>query len=539
MAERKRFAMNHFDERSEDNADFMRWLMQRGREGKRARKGKRGGEAGGGSYIFGVLIPPEWKQWRPFHVSESRCPVPARVMEVPDMPSPSPEQQQAMHLIEAGISLFITGPGGTGKSDLISYIKQAKGKAIAITASTGIAARNIGGMTLHRFAGLGLLDKGRGIDKVRRLKVTDRRIACWRQTDVLVVDEISMISMSFVEQLDQVARHARSMHPCHSPSRLDHPFGGMQLIFLGDFAQLGDWQAADYALLHKFVPFTVELRTIFRQSDPRFRQLLNNVRIGKRNRGDILLLNSRRIQDTQAAPVAPVAAAPALSAYRKAVMDLNHAELEKVACGAAGAAGGTRDFVTELVDGTACETRGWDFPALLRSEGLEPIVRLCIGTRVLLTRNVDPDRGLVNGTLGVVVDFTESGLPSVRWDSGAESEFTSTVSNITVEIQAQGNTLRVSYMPLLCAWAITIHRAQGMTLAMARIYSRTIKAPALMYTALSRVKTLAGLEIEGEVKEENIIARPEAVRFYTRLAELVDAQENGLAVVPTSMILEE
>jgi ATP-dependent exoDNAse (exonuclease V) alpha subunit len=94
-------------------------------------------------------------------------------------------------------------------------------------------------------------------------------------------------------------------------------------------------------------------------------------------------------------------------------------------------------------------------------------------------------------------------------------------------------------MPLLCAWAITIHRAQGMTLAMARIYARTIKAPALMYTALSRVKTLAGLEIEGEVKEDNIIARPEAVRFYTRLTELVDAQENGLAVVPTSMILLE
>jgi ATP-dependent DNA helicase PIF1 len=207
--------------------------------------------------------------------------------------------------------------------------------------------------------------------------------------------------------------------------------------------------------------------------------------------------------------------------------------------------------VTQLADGADCEQIEL-LPTLLRAEGLEPVVRLCIGTRVLLTRNIDPDRGLVNGTLGVVVDFTESGGgdPMVRWDSGIgiqesvqPDSFTSTVSNITaeVEIQAKGGprTLRISYMPLLCAWAITVHRAQGMTLAMARIYARTIKAPALMYTALSRVKTLAGLEIEGEVKEENIIARPEAVRFYTRLTELVDAQENGLAVVPTSMILEE
>jgi ATP-dependent DNA helicase PIF1 len=564
-------------------------------------------EAAEGAFMAGRRA---WGGWRPYMAHVDRCPEEGRRFTVADaaLAGLSPEQLQAVRVLEAGLSCFVTGPGGTGKSLLIRVVREAAeaaGLRVRVTASTGIAARNIGGTTLHRVIGWGLMrglppaELGRRVAGLR--DPDDGRIRRWAETDLLIVDEISMLSIATLQQADAAARAARERSGVGDDRR---PFGGIQLLFLGDFAQLtmgeegAGPEAADSpapAFAHpawaRFVPLTVELRTIFRQRDAGFRDLLNRVRLGRPLRGDILTLNAvggsggsgggGLSGDTEQAAPAP-AAFPDLCAFRVVAAELNAARITALRHASAQTA--------------AYPPRGTDealAAAAAQGGGIAEPVELCIGARVLLTKNLDQDRGLVNGSLGEVVGFappeaSDAGLaccpypllPVVRWEGVEEPH---TVPPVTwqpddetggaaagggllrpagaIVMTADANTLRVpsespipteavpargqkrprkgkpaapepgpaavTYMPLLCAWALTVHRAQGMTLNAARIHGASMRTPALLYTALSRLRGMDGLRIRGSVSEANVVALPEVVRYYDALRRLVDATAAG------------
>jgi ATP-dependent DNA helicase PIF1 len=552
---RKRIALNQYTERSGEGLLEFVQFMNRNAEAP-SRKRRREKQKRDESEQLGVDVLDVWGEWRPFNVSTTRCPPEARVMAFEDdvLARLSDEQRQAVRLIEAGISVFVTGPGGTGKSEIISAVKEAgtrSGLKVHVTASTGIAARNVGGITLHRFAGVGLRPEKFMETWLDRVGTADNRIGCWRECDVLIIDEISMVDPKFMDNLDHIAKAARLKAPAITPQLNSQPFGGIQLIFLGDFAQLTISETIPLGLL-KHVPFVVELRTIFRQTDPRFRLLLNNIRLGKKVRGDLFELHTRtrtafssasadRVADSPS-PSPPPPPPPDLSAFRKIVHNLNHKQMAGMIGSAAGGVSARDHIRTYKMEIQTEHTNHPEIKVAPAEIGWEEeTLTLCIGSRVLLTKNLDQGRGLVNGSMGKVVAFDEQDRPVVAWDSGGTTDdgSGSAVPLVTQEFEVKRTKVKITYLPLLCAWAITVHRAQGMTLAKARIHVKSMKGPALLYTALSRVRTLEGIEIVGDIEEENIVANPGAVAFYQRLQELVDSQAtetDGLAVLPTGVV---
>jgi ATP-dependent DNA helicase PIF1 len=570
-----------------------------------------------------LLQRRRWGGWFPHAVNVARCPPRGRRFSVQDeaLARLSEEQRQAVFVLEAGVSCFVTGPGGTGKTELIRVVKEAAERAgmrVRLTASTGIAARNIGGTTLHRFVGMGLMDRldpERAGTVIRNARPGDPRAQRWAETDLLIVDEISMLSMRFLKQVDAVARAARE-RTGSGDDRL--PFGGVQLLFLGDFAQLvmqeGDGASSEAEALaampfmdpdwKMMVPLTVELRTIFRQKAPGFRNLLNRLRLGRLDHDDLMTLNAVSVQHGAQQAKNPAShdryheteevAGPDLCAFRAEAKRINESHVSRLRQDAASVTYAPRG-AAEAIEAAAAATS---------AEGVE----LCVGTRVLLTKNVDPERGLVNGSLGKVVGFVAAQdapdrqrvvedmvrlrrpaihrtaldafpqLPMVEWEpsggggagggSAAVPEggsFTSfgalhsaplvtvvwpivwlpegasdTVAG-TVAVAAgpegrtpseakesrrdgnnEGISMAVVYMPLLCAWAMTVHRAQGMTLSAATVHASSMKTPALLYTAISRLRSMDGLRLRGKVEPHNAVAYPQVVRYYTVLAKLVD-----------------
>ena len=639
-----------------------------------------------------MRVRKEWADWRPFFVNTSRCPV--RRFSLPDaeLARFSPEQRQAAFLLEAGLSVFVTGPGGTGKSELIRSVRAAAtsaGLRVVVTASTGIAARNIGGTTLHRFAGMGLL-QGLSAQRMARLGATMHplkpAVAAWQSVDLLVVDEVSMLDAGFLAKLDAFARAARARV---GKNDLE-PFGGIQLLWLGDFAQLtigGSATAAattpgtgttptgtttslsagsppaplpynDAPLFMERVwceiaPLTVRLSTIFRQSEGPFRSLLNRLRLGRTTQGDMMLLDaiSGREGQGETANVgdlggssSPAAAAPDLCAFRATAARINGEHMARLIhpnrreADEFGEGVGAHEEESTLVPPEAF-TYAAKFNNRAPEAGelgdLDPEVTVCVGARVLLTRNINPDVGLVNGRMGTVVEFADAPegfgvlgprLPVVAWDMDREGsvqpvaatqdhtnpptaaaagepseaiggeppeaiggehtdgEHTETPSTATRTIvrpinafdstsgagyeeheeeEQEGGRTGVPrsrrkpdeldpsglvYMPLLPSWAITVHRAQGMTLEGARVHGGTMRTPALLYTALSRVRKLAGLKLVGKVGVENVVADAMVVRYYDAIDRLLggdggDEEDDGaeelpdpLAVLPSEVI---
>ena len=543
---------------------------------------------------FEINAPSSWGEWRPFH--QTRLPESARRISIGDMERFSAEQRHAAHLIEAGVSVFVTGPGGTGKSELIHAIKRAGEESdvnVVVTASTGIAARNIGGITLHRFAGLGLIDEskmrgGECLNRVRRMDDEDYRITNWQEVDVLIVDEISMLSMFMLRELDAVARHARMRN---GKGISIQPFGGIQLVFLGDFAQLipesgggaagaGAGAGAGPLVMPlqgtwcEFVPYTVLLQTIFRQKDDAFRGMLNRIRLGAITKGDLYRLNASVGGET----LASGETGPELCAFRKMVQQANDKAMSSLPGGDT-----PKVYSARAINWSDNERARKEFDAVVAEIGAELPVSLCVGARVLLTKNIDPDRGLVNGALGKVVGFEESSpvttststpqhLPLVLWDhmttpmtvqpivvdssgrmvvgsssssgsggsgtgsggGGVNDDDDTTAAGPESGSAISSKKQLVSFMPLLCAWSMTVHRAQGMTLDRVRVNARSMRTPALLYTALSRVRSMGGLQIAGgKVSAENVVAHPQVVAYYHTLEESVSSE---LPVMPSTIV---
>lgn len=399
-------------------------------------------------------------------------------------------QRIAYEGILRGESIFLTGPGGTGKSFLIntlySSIPNTTGKTVALTALTGCASLLLHpkAKTIYSWAGIGL-----GKDPVACLvagvKKSRKSRLNWLSTDILVIDEVSMMTPELFEKLDKVARAIR---------RTDTPFGGLQLVLVGDFFQLppvtcdGETPFVFESQLWKDMRLkTYELTEYVRQKEEIFRNVLEEARRGELSKASLRVLRKRMNLDYSQEPIQPT-----MLFTRRAQVDLiNTTRLQKL----------TTDKQTFKATITYHE-KALDEPDPLVLKAIEKLDRdssyavqlvLAVGAQVMLIKNTDPKKGMMNGSRGVVVGF-ESGdikTPIVQFRNGNRYPITHT----TWEVPEMPGIMR-KQIPLKLAYAITIHKAQGATLdcALIDVGDRTFEV-GQAYVALSRVKDLEGLYI--------------------------------------------
>ncbi|MEX6429222.1 MULTISPECIES: HRDC domain-containing protein [Ferrimicrobium] len=385
-------------------------------------------------------------------------------------------QAQAMTRLLAGDSVFLTGAPGSGKSYVLrQFIRVAtrSGKTVAVTASTGIAATQIGGLTIHSWSGIGIRDLLRQHD-LELLTSKDRLVHRYLTTDVLIIDEVSMLSGNFLSMLDRLARTIRDV---------DAPFGGLQMILAGDMFQLPpinrDSTESDFAFhsaaWHDLDPLPCYLTEQYRQSDDKLAEVLTAMRDGSFGVTHEAILSGR-------IGVEPLSGFEPTRLYSHNV-DVDAMNARRLA------------DIASAPHTYAMELRG---PRAL----VEPLQRgvlapqeliLKVGAEVMFVAN-DQNQRYANGTLGRVVDLSGA-WPVVQ--------LTSSQRKIPVEphswvVEEDGvNKAEIRQVPLRLAWAITVHKSQGMSLDAAEIDLSRSFTPGMGYVALSRLRSLNGLYLKG------------------------------------------
>jgi ATP-dependent DNA helicase PIF1 len=443
----------------------------------------------------------------------------------------TPDQQAAFEKVKEGRNIFLTGPAGTGKSYLLSTIVRElqDEKRIALTAMTGCAAlllcfagaagsagvagsSEVKPRTLHSWAGIGL-GKESISDLIKKVRTNYKTMKRWVGTDLLVVDEISMMTPELLEKLNEIGKAIR---------KDKRPFGGIQLLFVGDFFQLppvakgSDAQFAfESPLWGELIDLTVMLTTISRQKEPEFQQLLGEARIGKLSKFSADIIRSRMIS------WADQEIKPTLLYSRRADVDRINSENLKalkephrvyhasISFGSKAPKHLSRDS-TEIQEATK---------RLDNDASYVPELEIAVGAQVMLVANVSMETGLVNGSRGVVVGFTESSegedvtkimkLPLVKFRGGQ-------VAAIEPHSWSLGDMEHVfrTQIPLRLAYAITCHKAQGATLDCALIdIGPTTFEYGQAYVALSRVKSLESLYIHS-FDPKVVKAHPKVAAFY-------------------------
>lgn len=430
----------------------------------------------------------------------------------------SQEQTQILRLVESGNSVFYTGSAGTGKSVLLreiirtlrkKYIKSPD--AIAITASTGIAACNIGGVTIHSFAGIGI-GEGSAEDLVNRVRKNKKAASRWLRTKVLIVDEVSMLDGDLFDKLAQIGSLIRK-----SPE----PFGGIQVVVTGDFFQLppvgkGTSQvkfAFEARLWNQTIKRTFNLNKVFRQKDQQFVDMLNEMRFGRLSQESIARFKSlsRPINDNDGL------GATELFPRREDVERSNNGRMSHLQTE-------QRDF--PATDGGTIADPGQREKMLANFMAPKKLV-LRVGAQVMLIKNMD--EMLVNGSMGKILRFVDPALYGTDYDdvdgSGnagkpkSERKKTATTKDMfmpvvefsvpnrgrrealimteTWKVELPSGEVQVSrtQLPLILAWAMSIHKSQGQTLERVKVDLGRVFEKGQAYVALSRATSLEGLQV--------------------------------------------
>jgi ATP-dependent DNA helicase PIF1 len=424
------------------------------------------------------------------------------------------EQQQALTYFKAGQNLFLTGPGGSGKTALIKVFLEhckANGKKIQVCALTGCAAvlLNCQAKTIHSWAGIGLASDT--LDRlIHKVALNKYKAANWQKIDVLVIDEVSMMSQKIFEILDGIGKKTR---------KNTQPFGGLQLVFSGDFYQLppvnvlaetgNDATAAAFCfespLWAATFPHAIQLQKIFRQTDAAYTTILNQIRVGKLYKSALAVLTPHIGK-----PLPETFKPTILLPRRRDAETINLTQLAQLT-------GEEHTYKLALVGDAkkaTAEQKQMEYNFLTNNIMAEKSLVLKKGAQVMCIANILTDGAaepIVNGSQGLVVDFS-GGLPVVQFNNGVRKTMEYHVWNSETH-----PALGVKQIPLIYAWAITIHKAQGVSLEMAQIDAgSSIFECGQTYVALSRIKSLAGLYLTA-FDPQKIKVNRKVQEFYTTL----------------------
>lgn len=413
-------------------------------------------------------------------------------------------------------SIFFTGCAGVGKSLLIEHMVRAltdklgnEGQVV-VTASTGRAAFNIRGCTLHSFAGIGL-GKEEAPVLATKINFSNSLRYRWRKVKVLIIDEISMIDGRLFDKLEYIARSARES---------ERPFGGIQLILTGDFLQLppvsSNVPGEDAALRtfqakswSKCIDESICLRTVFRQNDSEFVISLAKLRIGHLDEPTVNLLTSLVRDLPSQSEGEPVN----LYATRARAEQYNTGKLSDIDSTA----------YTYVCDDKVAQKSGTN---VLSQCPAPPSLALKKGAQVMLIRNIT--NHLVNGTVGVVTDFTsevdksygagrvfKEALPIVRFTLSNGRMYTRVLDRMVWEVTQPNGSVLASrcQMPLILAWAVTIHKSQGQTIQRLRVYLQDVFESGQVYVALSRAVSAENLQVIG-LNPDSVKTDTDSLQFY-------------------------
>jgi len=456
----------------------------------------------------------------------------------------SNEQKYAYNRYVQGENLFITGPGGSGKTKLISYlVNYAKSivKPVQVCAMTGCASvlLQCNARTLHSWSGIKLAKgpKNKVIDSVVRNR---NAVKAWKSAKILILDEISMLSKKIFEIIEELGRVIR---------KSNLPFGGLQVVLVGDFYQLppigtdGEQDTEQFCFESPLWNTVfksenhIELKTIFRQKDPLYIDILMQIRKGELDEEKKNILKeylNREYDSEKNNGCIPTK----LFAIRSKVDYVNTQMFSKIK---------EKEYVLEHTFKNDCLTyidsgkviplellqkcnslsitdKEMELDIILNNSQCNKILRIKKGAAVMCTINLDMDNGICNGSQGIIIDIIEKGgiiTPIVKFSNGI-------IKGISAHYwqSEEYPSLAVGQYPLCLAWALTIHKIQGATLNMAEIdIGSSIFEYGQSYVALSRIKSLDGLYLSA-FEPNKIKSNPIVKEFYSRINPINMVEEN-------------
>lgn len=418
------------------------------------------------------------------------------------------KQNEAFNAMISGNNIFITGPGGSGKSHVINLfvnyyknnIENSENK-LYVTSSTGLSSLLINGITINQYAGIGTGEKDVEyyVKNIQKKKPVRER---WKHTSVLIIDEISMINSKIFEKLDIIAQKIR---------KNSSPFGGIQIICSGDFLQLPPVKSTDFC----FESFTWDITIdkifyfdkIIRQNNIEFQNVLNKIRIGNIDKDVKEVLEScrnRKLENKDG--IIPTL----LFSKKDIVKTYNDAKLEELI----NKGNKTITYSSEYVFSSKIrEDVKQDYINLINNQfNVEDKIVLSKYSQVMLNVN-NIDEGLANGSRGIIIEFSEKDNPIVQFLNGKILE----IKKKDYKLEESKDSITKKQIPLIHAWAITIHKAQGMSLEYIQTdIGKSIFEYGQAYVVLSRIKTLEGLSLI-DIDYSKIRANPKIIKFYDNL----------------------